>query len=510
MDPDPGSRNDETLAAVTRRIEAGQAQTAVVSEALAAACMMKRVRRSQNFATNRDYDEQLVASSREQYQQQAGQPYRMFRQVELTRLKAPIALPRWSRHGFKLQPESTVVPQLAPEIHLVAPDEFIYSCDVDEIDESDRQVDVCALEETEASGFHDSSGEGGSAKRAKFSMKNEAVSPVHDTTPRNVNKARILKESRRRKAPRDYYEDEVVQEEIEVVDAPSSEYFPSSTNSISRRTISDRYSINVSELFDEISKHEPQNSVEHLNELFVNDPSIQYPLNVNMLVQGVKSATVEQNARMIAGLAMQVNSLKKEVQKLHADIIDTRSASLHRQNNGLTGRVFDLNAEVTQEWVLVAQAPLRSVDLVGVARALGVKIGRKNLRNRDVITRYIRCIFDEMIPKELIHQFTVRDRPMSKGKVNDIGIDVKEQITGAVLDLLGLYDVNKLSNTARIDRAHFADFANQAMKTVMYDMRRISPKSKKPDPGDLDDFSGSLHLPNQTIDQSQDASIKVD
>lgn len=72
-----------------------------------------------------------------------------------------------------------------------------------------------------------------------------------------------------------------------------------------------------------------------------------------------------------------------------------------------------------------------------------------------------------MIPKECIHQFTVRDRPTTRGQSLDIGIDVKEQITGVVLDLLGLYDPDKLSASSRIDRAHFADFVNQSMKTVM-------------------------------------------
>ncbi|CAD5206747.1 unnamed protein product [Bursaphelenchus okinawaensis] len=467
---------------------------------------MKRGRRpQQNFVAHREYEEHVPGSSRDPYQQ-VNQPYRMFRQVELTRLKAPIALPRWSRHGYKIQPDSTIVPQLAPEIHLVAPDDFIYSCDVDDMDESDRQVDVCALEESEVSGFQDSP----DTKRQKFNLKTEAPSPVPEGTTKVISKARILKDSRKRKIQ---YDDEgsAVQEEVEVVDTSQVEYYTPLHAALPppRRTISDRYSINVSELFDEIQKHEPQNTVESLNELFTNDPSIQYPLNVNMLVQGVKTATAEQNARMIAGLAMQINSLKKEVQKLHGDIIDTRSASLHRQNNGLTSRQFNLNGDVSQEWILVAQSPLRSVDLVGIARALGEKMGRKNMRNRDLITRYIKHVFEEMIPKEFIHQFTVRDRPMTKGKVNDIGIDVKEQITGVVLDLLGLFDVSKLSHNARIDRAHFSDFINQAMKNVMYDLRRTSPKSRK---SEVVDTSGITLSPlqGQVHEANPESSIKVD
>lgn len=100
-----------------------------------------------------------------------------------------------------------------------------------------------------------------------------------------------------------------------------------------------------------------------------------------------------------------------------------------------------------------------------------------------------------MIPTDQIRRFTVRDRPSTRGNVIDIGINAKDQIIGIVLDLMGLYDVDLLNNHSRVDRANFSDFVNQAMKTVMYDMRRIrylykpliiikfhisSPKSRKP------------------------------
>jgi hypothetical protein len=78
-----------------------------------------------------------------------------------------------------------------------------------------------------------------------------------------------------------------------------------------------------------------------------------------------------------------------------------------------------------------------------------------------------------MIPTDQIRRFTVRDRPSTRGNVIDIGIHAKDQIIGIVLDLMGLYDVDLLNNHSRVDRANFSDFVNQAMKTVMYDMRRI-------------------------------------
>lgn len=83
-----------------------------------------------------------------------------------------------------------------------------------------------------------------------------------------------------------------------------------------------------------------------------------------------------------------------------------------------------------------------------------------------------------MIPPDQIRHFTVRDRPSTRGNVLDIGIHAKDQIIGVVLDLMGLYEVDMLNNHSRVDRANFSDFVNQAMKTVVYDMRRITPKSK--------------------------------
>lgn len=70
--------------------------------------------------------------------------------MNVDRLKAPIVLPRWSRHGsYRNLVENPVVPQLAPEIHLMNPDDLLYCDPGEDQEDADRQVDVCALEDAE-------------------------------------------------------------------------------------------------------------------------------------------------------------------------------------------------------------------------------------------------------------------------------------------------------------------------------------------------------------------------
>ena len=84
-----------------------------------------------------------------------------------------------------------------------------------------------------------------------------------------------------------------------------------------------------------------------------------------------------------------------------------------------------------------------------------------------------------MIPRDQIRNYTVRDRPSTRGQTKDIGGRAKDQITACILDLMKLYDSERLDAHARHDRCSFSDFVNQAMKTVMYDLRRVTPKSRK-------------------------------
>jgi hypothetical protein len=69
---------------------------------------------------------------------------------------------------------------------------------------------------------------------------------------------------------------------------------------------------------------------------------------------------------------MQVNYLKREIGKLSEDIVDTRSATIMRQNYGITGRTFDLNAHVSQQWYIHENPPLKAVDLVKTARDVSI------------------------------------------------------------------------------------------------------------------------------------------
>jgi hypothetical protein len=89
--------------------------------------------------------------------------------------------------------------------------------------------------------------------------------------------------------------------------------------------------------------------------------------------------------------------MKREINKMREDIVDTRSATMMRQNYGITGRTFDLNAQVSQPWYIHDNPPLKAVDLVKTARDVSLRIGRKNLKTRDIITRYVRAVFDQVI-----------------------------------------------------------------------------------------------------------------
>lgn len=174
-------------------------------------------------------------------------------------------------------------------------------------------------------------------------------------------------------------------------------YTPSPLTLNRRATFNDpRSVVNLQELYEEMFRYSPSMSIDAFNDIFGTESSMSYPLNVKTLMSNVKSASAEQNSQMIAALAMQVNFLKREISKLREDIVDCRSATLMRQNYGLTGRTFDLNAPVNQQWIIHENPPLKSVDLVKTARDVSLRIGRKNMKTRDVITRFVRAVFDQV------------------------------------------------------------------------------------------------------------------
>jgi hypothetical protein len=107
----------------------------------------------------------------------------------------------------------------------------------------------------------------------------------------------------------------MVQEEIEVIDQdmqnvnqPFSVVYTPSPMTLNRRaTFNDpRSVVNLHELYDEMSRYAPAMSIDAFNDIFGTESSMSYPLNVKSLMSNVKSSTAEQNAKMIAALAMQV------------------------------------------------------------------------------------------------------------------------------------------------------------------------------------------------------------
>lgn len=86
------------------------------------------------------------------------QTVRTFRQVEYSRLRQPITLPRWSRNNYR-NADLPTVPQLAPEIRVLPMDEMMVYEDGQEEQQlqqhqievdQDGQIDVCAIEEGES------------------------------------------------------------------------------------------------------------------------------------------------------------------------------------------------------------------------------------------------------------------------------------------------------------------------------------------------------------------------
>jgi hypothetical protein len=107
---------------------------------------------------------------------------------------------------------------------------------------------------------------------------------------------------------------ELVQEEVEVMDEhgannPCNVVYTSAPMTINRRaTFNDpRSVVNLNELYEEMFRYAPAMSIDAFNDIFGTESSMSYPLNVKSLMANVKNASAEQNAKMIAAMAMQVS-----------------------------------------------------------------------------------------------------------------------------------------------------------------------------------------------------------
>lgn len=115
--------------------------------------------------------------------------------------------------------------------------------------------------------------------------------------------------------------EEFVQEEIEVIDQemqnlthPFSVVCTAPLTLNRRATFNDPRSIvNLHELYEEMYRYAPATSIDAFNEIFGTESSMSYPLNVKHLMSNVKSASAEQNAKIIAALAMQVINVTSEL-----------------------------------------------------------------------------------------------------------------------------------------------------------------------------------------------------
>ena len=94
--------------------------------------------------------------------------------------------------------------------------------------------------------------------------------------------------------------------------------------------------------------------------------------------------------------------------------------------------------------------------------------GKRMMKNRDAIGRFVKLILDKLIPEPLVREYTVKDRGQSsQTSPKDIGVFTKEQITGIVLDLMGLYNTQNLDHRGRTDRAQITLLVNKCMKAAM-------------------------------------------
>jgi len=217
----------------------------------------------------------------------------------------------------------------------------------------------------------------------------------------------------------------------------------------------------------ELVKHSWESN-EEISSFFAANPHLNYPVDVREIAMMAKNASPEINYQLITGLAGMVSCLKKEISSLKCEMSGLRELVSNKQDLGNTRRRFSTMNDVRHNWKIQAMPPLREVDLVNIARTIDYTRGaKKQLSNKDGITRFVKTCLELLIPEEYAKYYTVRDRSHRKNGLKDIGDHAKEQITGCVLDLLGLYDIDELDDEGRADRATFTNIVSHAMRMAL-------------------------------------------
>jgi hypothetical protein len=229
-------------------------------------------------------------------------------------------------------------------------------------------------------------------------------------------------------------------------------------------------------LGSEIAKH-PWQSNDEVNHFFLANPTLNAPIDIRELATMAKTATPDLNYQLIVGLSGLVNSMKREMSILKIEMNSLREMVSSKYDEGNTKRRFSTMNNVTHQWRIQAQPPLREVDLINTARTVDISRGtKKPLSNKEGITRFVKTVLELLIPEEQARFYTVRERTQRRNGLKDIGEHAKEQLVGCVLDLLGLYDIEQLDSQGRADRVHFTNLVNQAMRMSLIDLRRSEPR----------------------------------
>ncbi|KAI6183885.1 hypothetical protein M3Y97_00536700 [Aphelenchoides bicaudatus] len=282
---------------------------------------------SHDLIVDNDYDDEYVqhGSGRSGY---PGASVRTFRQVEYSRLRQPITLPRWARNNYRNMDIPTV-PQLAPEIRVLPMGELMVYEDGGEEEhqqieaDPDGQIDVCAIEDTDNVETHENMMDGPTPSKQTRSNSGSAVKvenePMDAAAAENQLRSeryRILRRTgnenlasrvRRENAtlPPVKNDDDLileyegvanatgdmVQEEIEVIDQDVQNmsqpfnvmYTPSPLTLNRRATFNDpRSVVNLQELYEEMFRYAPALSIDAFNDIFGTESSMSYPLNVKL------------------------------------------------------------------------------------------------------------------------------------------------------------------------------------------------------------------------------------
>lgn len=83
---------------------------------------------------------------------------------------------------------------------------------------------------------------------------------------------------------------------------------------------------------------------------------------------------------------------------MRCEINDLRHALYLREEQAFTHRLFLPSAQITREWKIAAEHPLRAVDLVKVAKELNhIRGGKKFLNNKDGISKFVKAVLEQVL-----------------------------------------------------------------------------------------------------------------